>query len=258
MSKMASFLAARKGQSSVKASADTALQTILALEEPSDAHLLESIAEKKKLHTDEWGAEDSDTETMHLGSSVVVGGHLHLISEEDVTRKLNRKGPKKWGDVKKPVSELASGDPLSAQVKPSDTSCEESSSVPTPSGVSLYRPPRIMRNKIDVESHQLFPDLEAVETKIAPSGHNTHAATKKKTHEERPKLAATSVEPKPDTTTTDSEVPFSVMAIEEFLKDIVVPELNVTFNDEASRQKFVGRKKRPVVPLPAAELTGRA
>lgn len=263
MSKMGKFFAARRGQSSVKASADAALQTILALEEPSDAPLMEAIAVNEKPHADEWGVEDSETDVIPVGSSTVVGGHLLLISEEDVSKKLNRKGPKKWGEVKKPVADVADA---SGAVQQKDTpEAADRNLSATQSGVALYRPPRVATRataKIDVESHQLFPDFEAAEFKAPSHGPSTSSKKKiavedklTKNDSSNRRRSSTTAKPTSDEQET-STTAITVMAIEEFLKDVVVPELNVAFNDDMSRQKFIGRKKRPTFVIPVEEVSG--
>lgn len=242
MSKMAKFLAAKKGKSSVKASADTALKAALNIPDiDSTPDLLDNLQAVTKAETDDWGV-DSDTEP--ATGSVVVGGHFHLISEEDVSKKQQRK-PRKWGEVAAVPDKI---EETSAVVETTPAAAEESLKP------ILYRPGvrRKVAKPIDVQNEENFPGLGDLGPK--PSGTSAPKKKEKKAEEKTIEKAEKCVAvEKSDPGKEEPKQGSSLMLIEEFLHDVVKPKINLLFNDEASRNKFIGRKKLPRVPLPARE-----
>lgn len=251
MSKMAKFLASKKGKSSVKASVDSALQGALgAPESDSTPDVLDNLKNVTKAETEDWGA-DSDSEPI-AGSTIVVGGHFHLISEEDVIKKQQRK-PRKWGEViqGKTVEGTSAEEQKLLEEKPQESK-----------PVLLYKAGMGMRRlfqqkPLDVQNEELFPGLEGLSAKTTV---NSTTAPKKK----EKKVEEKQVAKKTDDENVlqdeciieqegNNEGTSSLMVIEEFLHDIPKLEASINYDDSASKAKFIGRKKRPRIPLPVGE-----
>lgn len=253
---MAKFLASKKGKASVKATADSALQAAIATQEgDSEQDLLDTLKTATKA-TDDWGA-DSDSEPVG-GDNPIIGGYFHLISEEDVSKKQQRK-PRKWGEViqDKEIDEtsVTVEQPEAKPVEP-----------PVESKMTLYkagmrRQRRTQQQKpVDVQNPESFPGLSDLGIMPTSSGSGISVKKKEKKIEEKPvesKIDEKNQEEKSQLRTIQNEEsnkPDGVMLIKQFLHDIPNPKVNVVFSDDASRAKFVGRKKRPYVSLPEGEL----
>lgn len=261
MSKMGRFLASRKGKASVKASADTALQQALATEVSADQKMLEVVQAAKvvKVEADEWGAEDSDEEGVSgvptAGAGVLGGGHFNLISEEDVTKKQAGKVARKWGG---PLEEKAAQPPP----VPEPVQEPEKKPVVTAATGGRYVPPkkgRPLAPKINIQDSCAFPSLdlggpEPTPPVSAPETPVSATAVEKKRERKRADRPEEEEPAKPDEKAEEEELPSApvVMSIEDFLKDVIVPSTPVGFSDEKARQKYVGRRKRPVAPAQEA------
>ena len=251
MKKTGKLLDTWKGTSSVKASADVALQAMSALEEPPEEDVIELVGCAKKPVVEDWGVEHGENDIPGLTASLPIGGHLSLISEEDVSRKTNRKGTKKWSEVKDTLAETntTTGNDIVEKKEQKDSK--------SPTRPALYRPPQTVKAaKVDFSSHAVFPELKSPETKPLATSQQTSTLSKKKNHKE---------ERRKDDKTLQSALPLSqdsskcFMVIEEFLKDIDVPSIQVpSYDDEASKKKFLNRKKRPIQEIPLSEYDVKA
>jgi hypothetical protein len=250
MSGVGKYLAASKGKGNVKASVNTALKTMFALEEPLESDVIELVGCNKSEIVEDWGVDDVEHLEVETGSNLVIGSHLNLISEEDVSLKKCRKGPKKWGDFNETDQQTCD----MSQATNQGASKKKEGEVHH----EIYRPPQRMReNKIDVGSHQVFPELDFVQNTLTSSAPVTQVTSKNKKTGKEERLNNDTTQHKDLSPSNDTESK-SYMVIEEFLKDIKTPSISVTYDDEASKNKFLGRKKRPVVTKASAPIATTA